>query len=150
MMMKQFNNTYIESCTILGPFPIPSFCNTYDSFILIMKPTTCINFSNLFLELNSTCFGQAFCPSSGVQYCIFSNGIQVTLTACQQAISITCMNCCVYSTRLLMMDRKPVRNRVLLQNKFEKLVHLVGLITRIYHDARSSEYQNDSFICSRG
>ena len=28
------------------------------------------------------------------------------------------------------------------KNKFEKLVHLVGFIIRIYHDARSSEYQN--------
>jgi len=27
------------------------------------------------------------------------------------------------------------------KNKFEKLVHLVGFITRIYHDARSSERQ---------
>jgi len=31
--------------------------------------------------------------------------------------------------------------RVLFQNKFEKLVHLVGFIIRIYHDARSSECQ---------
>jgi hypothetical protein len=30
---------------------------------------------------------------------------------------------------------------VLFQNKFEKLVHLVGFIIRIYHDARSSECQ---------
>ena len=29
--------------------------------------------------------------------------------------------------------------RVLFQNKFEKLVHLVGFIIRIYHDARSAE-----------
>jgi hypothetical protein len=28
------------------------------------------------------------------------------------------------------------------KNKFEKLVHLVGFIIRIYHDARSSEFQN--------
>jgi len=27
------------------------------------------------------------------------------------------------------------------KNKFEKLVHLVGFIIRIYHDARSSECQ---------
>jgi len=32
--------------------------------------------------------------------------------------------------------------RVLLQNKSEKLVHLVGFLIRIYHDARSSECQN--------
>ena len=29
------------------------------------------------------------------------------------------------------------------KNKFEKLVHLVGFIITIYHDARSSECQND-------
>ena len=27
------------------------------------------------------------------------------------------------------------------KNKFQKLVHLVGFITRIYHDARSPERQ---------
>ena len=31
--------------------------------------------------------------------------------------------------------------RVLFQNKFEKLVHLIGFIIRIYHDAWSSECQ---------
>ena len=32
------------------------------------------------------------------------------------------------------------------KNKFEKLVHLVGFIIRIYHDARSPERQNYSII----
>ena len=32
-------------------------------------------------------------------------------------------------------------SRVLFKNEFEKLVHLVGFIIRIYHDARSSECQ---------
>jgi len=31
------------------------------------------------------------------------------------------------------------------KNKFEKLVHLVGFIIRVYHDARSPERQNLSF-----
>jgi hypothetical protein len=53
---------------------------------LIIKPTRCTNFSNLFLEWNSTCFGQFLCPSSGVFYCTHSNGICHTslLTACEQ------------------------------------------------------------------
>jgi len=34
--------------------------------LLIMKPTRCTNYSNLFLEQNSTCFGQFLCTSSGV------------------------------------------------------------------------------------
>jgi len=33
---------------------------------LIIKPSRCTNFSNLFLEWNSTCFGQFLSPSSGV------------------------------------------------------------------------------------
>ena len=53
-------------------------------------------FSNLFLEYNSTCFRQVFCPKH-VEF---------------------------YS-----------------KNKFEKFLNLVGFITRIYHDARSSECQ---------
>jgi len=36
---------------------------------LIIKPTRFTNFSNLFLEWNSTCFGQFLCPSSGVFHC---------------------------------------------------------------------------------
>ena len=41
--------------------------------------------------------------------------------------------CCVYSTRLLMMDRKPVPKHVEFysKNKIEKLVHLFGFIIRI-------------------
>jgi len=41
-----------------------------------------------------------------------------------------------------MMDRETVETcRVLIQNKFEILVRLVGLIIRIFHDTRSSECQ---------
>ena len=32
------------------------------------------------------------------------------------------------------------------KNKFEKLVHLVGFITRLYHDARSPECQNMTWL----
>jgi hypothetical protein len=32
------------------------------------------------------------------------------------------------------------------KNKFEKLVHLVGFIIRIYHDAQSPEHQVNSWI----
>jgi len=50
----------------------------------IIKPTRCTNFSNLFLEWNSTWFGQNLCPSSGVFYCTHSYGVCHTglLTAC--------------------------------------------------------------------
>ena len=36
----------------------PASCDKF----LIIKPTTCTNFSNLFLEGNSACFGQRNCP----------------------------------------------------------------------------------------
>ena len=50
----------------------------------------CTNFSNLFLEWNSACFGQFLCPSSGVFHCIHSNGICHTglLTDCEQEHSL--------------------------------------------------------------
>jgi hypothetical protein len=56
---------------------------------LLVKPTRCTNFSNLFLEWNSACLGQFFRPSSGVFQCTHSNGMRHTglLTACQQAVS---------------------------------------------------------------
>jgi len=41
--------------------------------ILIIKPTRSTNFSNLFLELDSTCFGQYLCPLSGGKHCTHSN-----------------------------------------------------------------------------
>ena len=57
----------------------------HDQF-LIIKPTRCTNFSNLFLECNSMCFRQFLCPSSGVFHCTHSNGICHTglLTGCEQ------------------------------------------------------------------
>jgi len=52
-------------------------------------------------------------------------------------------HCCVYSEKLLMMDRGTERNHVEFysKNKFEKLVHLGGFIIGIYHDARLPERQ---------
>ena len=45
------------------------------------------------------------------------------------------------------MNRGTVRNvKFESENKFEKLVHLVDFIIRIYHDARSHERQNNGHI----
>ena len=62
-----------------------------------------------FWNKNSTCFGQFLCPSSGVFHCTHSNGICHTglLTDCEQ---YDIYHCCVYSEKLLMMDRGTVRN----------------------------------------
>jgi len=94
---------------------------------LIIKRNWYTNFSNLFSEWNSTCFGQFVCPSSGVFRCKHSNGIcHKALTACEQDQDRTqfhpdptrklsanlydIYHCCVYSEKLLMMDRRTVRN----------------------------------------
>ena len=117
-------------------------------YCLIMKPNRCNNVSNLFLVQNSTCFGQILCPSSGVFHCKHSNGICHTglLTACEQAVSKP-----VWHTPLLCVQWKtpddgqrncPKHVEFYSKNKFGKLVHLVGLIIRIYHDALSPERQN--------
>jgi len=56
---------------------------------------TYANFPNLFLEWNSTCFGQFLCPSSGVFHCTHSNGICHTglLTACEPDQDRTSRTC---------------------------------------------------------
>ena len=48
-------------------------------------------------------------------------------------------HCCVYSEKLLMMDRGTVRNMESFysKNKFEKLVHLVGFIIRTHTHAKT-------------
>ena len=68
---------------------------------------------------SSTCFGEILCPSSGVFHCTHSNGICHTglLTACEQDQGGTdsarklyeIYHCCVYSEKLLMMDRGTLR-----------------------------------------
>jgi hypothetical protein len=50
-------------------------CDRASWQILIIKPTRCTDFSNLFCKWNATCFGQFLCPSSGVIHCKLSNGI---------------------------------------------------------------------------
>ena len=80
---------------------------------LIVKPSRCTNFSNLFLEWNSTCFGHFLCPSSGV-FTVHTAMVCQTclLTACEQD-----------------QDGTPWSS-IHSKNKFEKLVHLVGFIIR--------------------
>jgi len=65
------------------------------SSIRMELQTRCTNFSNLFLEWNSTCFGQFLCLSSGVFYCTHSNGICHTglLTAFEQDQDVPSWSC---------------------------------------------------------
>jgi len=81
----------------------------------IIKPTRCTNFSNVFLEWNSTCFGQFLCPLSGIFHCTYSSGICRTgyadcLLASSQHSLYDIYHCCRYSGKLLTMDRGTVQN----------------------------------------
>jgi len=97
--------------------------------ILIIKPTRCTNFSNLFLEFNymfrtvplssigrlslytqqwnmSYRLADSLQAGSGRSW---FGSVLILLASCQQ----TCQHihhCCVYSEKLLMMDRGTVRN----------------------------------------
>ena len=117
---------------------------------LIIKSTRCTNFPNLFWKWNSTCFGQFLCPSSGVFHCTYSNGVRHTclLTACKQnqdGTALPSWSCSqvVYkpvwhipllSVRWITPDdgqrNCPKNIEFHFQNKFEKLVQLVGFIIR--------------------
>ena len=117
---------------------------------LIIKPTRCINFSNLFLEWKYTCFGQFLCPSSGVFHCTHSNDICYTdlQTACKQdqdGTAVPSWSCSqavskpVWHIPLLFVQWKtpddgqrysPKHVDFHSKKKFEKLVHLVGFIIR--------------------
>jgi hypothetical protein len=111
------------------------------------------------MEWNSTCFGQFLCPSSIVFHCTHSNGIchtvlQTTFEQDQDGVpSSSCsqaVNKPVWHIPLLCVQWKTTddgqRNCLKhvefhSKNKFEKLVHLVGFLTQIYHDAWSHERQ---------
>jgi hypothetical protein len=97
---------------------------------VIIKPTKCTNFLNLFLEWNSTCFGQFLCPSSGVST-VDSNGTcqRCLLTAVRKPVWHTPLLCTVESSwwRTEELPEKHVEFDS--KDKFEILVHLVGLIT---------------------
>jgi len=80
---------------------------------LIIKPTRCTNFSNLFLEWNSTCFGQFLCPSSGVFHCEQDqDGTQFHPDPARKlsANLYDIYHCCVYGEKLLTMDGGTVWN----------------------------------------
>jgi hypothetical protein len=115
-------------------------CERASCYIPIIKPTRCTNFSNLFLEWNSTCFGQFHCPSSGVFHCTHSNGICHTglLTACEQAVSKPVWHIPLPCVRWKPPDdgerNCPKHEEFHFKNKFEKLVHLVGFIIRKHTD----------------
>jgi hypothetical protein len=108
----------------------------------VIKPTRSTNFSNLFLSWNSTCFGQFLCPSSGV-YSLYT--VQQWYMSYRQLSSRNICSCSkavyklVWHIPLLSVhwinswwwtDELSETCRVSWQNKFVKLVHLFGSITK--------------------
>jgi hypothetical protein len=107
-------------------------------------------------NLKKKCFGHFLCPSSAVFHCTHSNG--VCHTACEQEQNGTgsvlfllagCQQTCMTYTIAVCTVKTPddgqrnCPNHVSFysQNNFEKLMHLVSFVIRIYHDARSPERQ---------
>jgi hypothetical protein len=127
---------------------VPTYIAVSIYGILTIKPTRCTNFSNSFLEWNSTCFGQCLCPSPGVFHCTHSSGVSHTVlqTACEQDQDVPSWSCsqavCKTVGHIPFIDVWTVKTswwltvelseicRFSFQNKFEELVHLVGFIIR--------------------
>jgi hypothetical protein len=131
-------------------------------YILIIKPTRCTNFSNLFFwnkslhvsDSSSVHHQEFFTVHTATVYVMqvcwqLASRIRTELVSCSQAV-----NKPVWHIPLLCVQWKTPddgqRNspkHVDFYLKKEKLVHLVGFIIRIYHDARSPERQ---FITMHG
>ena len=99
---------------------------------LIIKPTRCTNFSNLF----STRFGQFLCPPSGVFHCTHSIGIcdrgyaDFLRASCPQTCMTYTNAVCTVKNSWWWTEELSDTCIVSFRNKFEKLVHLVGFIIR--------------------
>jgi hypothetical protein len=86
---QSFNDVYVYA--VLDPYKTREFdvhMTVHRGKFLIIKPTRCTEFSNLFLlYYYSTCFRHFHYPSSGVFHCTHSNDILVChtglLTACE-------------------------------------------------------------------
>ena len=75
----------------------------------------------------------------------------ILLTACSQAVSKPVWHipllCVQWKTHDDGQGNHLKHVEFYSKNKFEKLVHLVGFIIRIYHDARSPECQIEVHLC---
>jgi len=113
----------------------------YDK-LLIVKPTRCTNFSNLFLK-----WTLRVSDSSSVHHCTHSTGIchtglqtaceqdqdgtsLILLASCQQTCMTYTIAVCTANNSWWWTEELSKTRRVHLKNKFEKFVHLVGFIIR--------------------
>jgi hypothetical protein len=100
---------------------------------LIIKPTRCTSFSNLFLEWNSTC-SDSFSVHHQEFFTVHTAMVHVIQICWQQAVSKP-----VWQVPLLCVQWKspddgqrncPKHVEFYSKNKFEKLLHLVSFILR--------------------
>jgi hypothetical protein len=103
-----------------------------------------------------TCFGQFLCPSSGVFHCRHSSGvlrsILILLASCQQTCMTYTIAVCTVKNSWWWAEELSETCRFSLQNKFEKLVHLVDFIIRVtvVHFAFAGNEKNMSSIIYHG
>ena len=96
----------------------------------IIKPTRCSNFSNLFLEWNSTCFGHLLCPSSGVFHCTHTHthslragsgrncsSVLILLASCHQTCMQYTIAVCTVKNSWWWTEELSETNRVLFQKQ---------------------------------
>ena len=98
-------------------------------------------FLKFILEWNSTCFGQFLCPSSGVFHCTQEWCMSYMFVDSLWAILLaSCQQTCMTHTNGVFTVKNPwwwteelsETRRVSFQNKFEKLMHLTGLLQEIH------------------
>ena len=128
---------------------------------LIIKPTRCTNFSNLFFGIKLYMF-QTVPLSITRSFSLYTPAMVYVIQVCWQLASrIRTELVPVWHIPLLCVQWKtpddgqrkcPKHVELYSKNKYEKLVHLVGFIIRIYHDATSPERQifvNNCFVLRR-
>jgi hypothetical protein len=134
--IKQYKKKNIFFFTFTWPCIVTNF--------FVLKPTSCTNFTNLFLSWNSTCFGQFISASSGV-YSLYTQQWYMSYRFVDSFRAVPSWSCPtagykpVWHIPLLSVqwinswwwtDELPETCRFSCQNKFVKLVHLVGFITK--------------------
>jgi hypothetical protein len=99
----------------------------YCQHLSIVKPTRCTSLSNVFyFEIILHVADGLSVHNQEFKTVHAAAGIYLTDTVV--CFTYTC--CCMYTLELLMMERPSVTCRILSQNKFERLVHLVGFSYR--------------------
>ena len=130
-----------------GPYHLSSqLLRTTSECLFVIKPTRCTNSTNLFLSWNSTCFGQFVCPSSGV-YSLYTHQWYTSYRFVDSFRTGPRWNCSSILVLLKSLWHIPLLSvqwinswwwaeelsetcRISCQNKFVKLVHLVGFIIK--------------------